>query len=462
MPLFTNTRVFVLILLAASLLVRIFLYYPYPPMWDASAYVLMGKYLVTHGGAGLVEPFRPLAWPMYLGFFYSLGIDPIIAGTLLQIAMTLSCIWLVWRIGAIVYGASTGLIAAALLALSPSFMFWGNALYSEIPAVFAGLLAFYFFLRRWYFLAGICAGLTFFTKFTQIIVVFVLLAGALMNGRSQKTFRPVFNFILGGIVMGLPFLMLHQYLYGDVLYPFLDGSSVYNQVHSEWLTGMKLTLAKVLIVDPVLVAVPVGLIGIVRADFRKGMIAVAAVLSLAWIGKMPTSIVRYALLGLPFLYLLSAHGLVKILAWSKDRRLSVLVWIIFIGLGAVQAGKIARITFPPPVLNDFQSYIRAQEGRLRGKIWVSSPSTLALSDLKAHQLIYYPAFDLKKAEYLQSQWSEPDAVFIYTRDIPCAPVDDLACKQARASLLRLLSVRMAAPQYNVLPDGHIRAIFRKK
>jgi hypothetical protein len=256
--------------------------------------------------------------------------------------------------------------------------------------------------------------------------------------------------------------MLHRYLYGDVLYPFFEGSSVYNQVRAEWLAGMKLTLTKILTVDPVLIAAPVGLIGIMRSDFKKGMIAVAALLSLVWIGKMPTSIVRYALLGLPFLYLLSAYGLVKILAWSKERRLGVVVWAILACLGAVQVIKISAISFPPPVLNDFQSYVRQHEGSLRGKVWVSSPSTLALSDLKAHRLIYYPAFDLKKAEYLQSQWSEPDAVFIDTRDIPCAPVDDMACQQARGSLIRLLSVRMTAPEYQTLPGGHIRAIFRKK
>jgi hypothetical protein len=457
-----NNRLMIWLLLIASVLVRLKLYHAHPPLWDASAYILMGKYLASYGSVGLIEPFRPLVWPMELGFFYSIGLDPIASGVALQTAMTLACIALVYLIGKEVYGSAVGLTAAIFLSLSPSWMFWGNCLYSEIPAAFAAVAAFYLFVRQRYFLAGMFGALSFFTKFTQLILIAVLLVGACKRAYDQKSVRPLVNFLFGLILMALPFLILQAVLYGDALYPFKEGRMIYGQFHEPFWQSVGEAAGRFLSVENfALILVPVGIWGALRPfDLNKALTVAAGVLSVAWIWKLAPSSVRYAILGLPFLYLLSAHGFVKILTWGKTHRMAFLTGLMFVCLVAVQIVRVAQVPFPPLQLDDFQRYVRNNVSRLDGGIWISSPRTLALFDLKADESLYYPVFDLAKAEHLRSHLTEAHAVFVDTRDIPCSPVNDPVCEEAKRDLIRAMQERLTAVEYVRYPDG-IRAIFRK-
>jgi len=72
----------------AIIILFIFSYYYYPHpnadlWWDSSVYLGMGKYVYSFGEVGLYEGSRPLVWPLILGFFWKLGLDPIFFGRLM-------------------------------------------------------------------------------------------------------------------------------------------------------------------------------------------------------------------------------------------------------------------------------------------------------------------------------------------------------------------------------------------
>src|SRR3989344_1748702 len=59
--------------------------------WDSAVYVGMGKYLFSHGQAGLWEPIRPLTLPIILGFFWKIGLNPLISGEIFILLFSTYC-----------------------------------------------------------------------------------------------------------------------------------------------------------------------------------------------------------------------------------------------------------------------------------------------------------------------------------------------------------------------------------
>ncbi|MDO8661514.1 MAG: hypothetical protein Q7K43_06500, partial [Candidatus Woesearchaeota archaeon] len=45
--------------------------------WDSGVYIGMGKWLWSLSTSGLWEDFRPVLWPIVLGFFWKIGLNPV-------------------------------------------------------------------------------------------------------------------------------------------------------------------------------------------------------------------------------------------------------------------------------------------------------------------------------------------------------------------------------------------------
>ena len=174
---------------------RLGLYHPYPPAWDASVYLLMGKYLFSSGEVGLIEPFRPLLWPGILGFFWKLGWSPIWVGRFISIGLTLGNIFLIYKIGKKVFDEKTAVLGAWLLSLSPIYFYWGQAIFADIPASFLGLLTVYLYLEGFYFISGIIGALAFQTKFVQLLTVLVLFGAHVSRAFTLKRIIPLLTLL---------------------------------------------------------------------------------------------------------------------------------------------------------------------------------------------------------------------------------------------------------------------------
>jgi hypothetical protein len=118
-----NRLAYFFIICGIAVFLRCLLYRPHLPYWDAAVYLMMGKYLVSGGQAGFLEAFRPIPWPLFLGFLWKIGLDPIVYGAVAEVLFFIGNVVLVYLIGKKVFDPIIGLVGAAFFSLSPSFFF---------------------------------------------------------------------------------------------------------------------------------------------------------------------------------------------------------------------------------------------------------------------------------------------------------------------------------------------------
>src|ERR1700722_417487 len=96
---FYTDGVLLTVIITVAILARTWQYTPFLPNWDASVYIQMGKYLFSNGQIGMIEPFRPLTWPLLLGAGFKLGFPPLVWGKILEFLFSIGNILLIYLIG---------------------------------------------------------------------------------------------------------------------------------------------------------------------------------------------------------------------------------------------------------------------------------------------------------------------------------------------------------------------------
>lgn len=428
------------IILAFALAVRMWVYTPHVPFWDASVYVLMGKYIFSAGAVGLIEPFRPLCWPLILGAVWKLGLDPIVWGRGLTVFFSLGSIFLTYLIGKKVYGLKAGLLGAVFLSVSPIFVFWGNHVYTGIPSTFFGLLSVYLFLRRHYMLSGIIGALGFFTRFLQAIPVAIMICVHVI-GADKKNWKHAFLFVIAFVLMTIPFLLFNYVTFGHVLYPFMEGKEIYAQVRYSWAEGMILCVQKLFGKESFFfVFVPVSVFYFLKKDAHnreKWILTLLAVAMFLWVTKLQSDVLRFLLCALPYLYLVAADGVVQFYIFLKNKNIGLRVLLIVgvLGLGGRQLQQLNTMFFPENKLNVFQEYVINHPNAMRGNVWTSDPITLVYSDIKPAELMYYPVFDANRIAELNEKLFDADIIFFDAPTLACRPVTDAACLEARQKFI---------------------------
>lgn len=458
-------------IIVLAILLRSWRYTSYPPSWDAAAYLSMGKYIFSQGTVGLIEPFRPLLWPIMLGAGFKLGVSPIIWGKILEFLLGIGNIVLVYLIGCRAFDKATGLIAVLFLSFSPVYFFWGNSLYADMPAAFLGLLSALLFLEKRYLLSGIFGALAFFTKFVYLIVVIILTGfhaiDLFKKDRREIPENPskaIFPFLGGIIFTAALFLSIHFILYKDALRPFMDGQKIYGQLHFGWWPGIQACGRTLFLMEGLIfLFIPLSIFSLIRETNQQSKIIIGSIgLALFfWVGKLPTDIPRFLIASLPYLYLLSAYGFLtayRIAQQAAWKYLSLCIIILSLG---IQIWYIGEIRFPKNKPNIFQQYVLNHSPQLKGNLWISDPMTLVFSDLKAQEIMYYPVFDTQRISDLSSNLSKADYIFYDERALVCRPLHDAACQEAKDQLFQKIkeNFELVSPQS---PDPSISlGIFKR-
>jgi hypothetical protein len=134
-------------------------------------------------GDPTLSQFFPIirAHPMLFQFVVSLGFlfgvnD--LTGRLFSAAVGLATIYLVYKLGSLLYGPAAGAISALIIAIMPYHVVVTRQLLLDGPMTFCATLSLYLVARfateqrpRWLYAAGVAMGLTFLTKETGIIVI---------------------------------------------------------------------------------------------------------------------------------------------------------------------------------------------------------------------------------------------------------------------------------------------------
>lgn len=202
--------------------------------WDGSVYAGMAKYLFSGGEMGVWETLRPVGFPVLLGLFWKVGIDPYVAARI--VVLVSSCISL-----ALVYSLAnkirtgSGIFAGSILALTPLFFRFSIIPMTDVLSATLALSAVYAVVEaktsRMYWMAGLFAGLAFLFRFPHGLVVLVL--GIVVVAQSwsiQRKWRDVWIAALwcslGFLTLVLPFLIANSIAYGDPLLPMRAGAGI--------------------------------------------------------------------------------------------------------------------------------------------------------------------------------------------------------------------------------------------
>lgn len=439
---FLTDRVLLTGIIAVAVLIRIWKYTAFPPSWDPSVYLQMGKYLFSNGHIGLIEPLRPLAWPLILGAIFKLGFSPIIGGKILVILCAIGSIVLIYRIGLKVFDNTTGLIAALFFSFSPTHFYYGNSLYADIPASFFGLLSVLLFIEEKYLLSGILISLAFFTKFVYLIAMAIMIGFSFCSS-SKKTFSkspsPPIILIKGIVLPIIFFLSLNFRLYHHIFQPFLDSQQCYTQIDFNWVQGVAISIRRLFTIESaIFIFAPLMVLAFLqrRASHLKIMITAMGIGLFLWIGKWPTDVPRYLTACAPYLYLSSACG------WLAAYRASLkpyvkyfLICVLVCCLGW-QIGQTDKIYFLKSKLSIFQIYAVKHRAAIKDGLWISDPATTVFSNLKVQELMYYPVFNTQKIIALTNNLPGANYIFYDGNTLICRPTNDKICAEAKEKLLK--------------------------
>lgn len=465
---FIKRNILMIIICGAAVLLRFIFYKPYPPGWDSSVYLMMGKFLVSGGAVGFSEAFRPLPWPFFLGLLWKIGWDPAVTGSLVEILFTVGDIILVYLIGRKVFNSTVGWVAALLLSTSSSFFFWGHSLYTDIPASFFGLFAIYLFSKNRFLWAGGMGAFAFFTKFTQIIPVAVWAVVSCGMLDEKKRFYQLRKFVTGFGIMTISFLTWNAFLYHHPLYPFYAMPGIYAQVPHEWHKEIGYCVRMLFKIEGwIFIFVPLSLLIFRQKNWQHiGMLCVA-LLSFASIMKLPTyfDLPRFFILALPYLYILSAYGIVEVFAWLKKRpvHLSYVFFAVIAVYSVLQFHRLTQIPFRQDDLGPLRAYLIRNEENLHGPIWVSNPGIVSSTNLKIDELMYYPIFDLQKASRLLQELPTAGLIALDSRGLVCRPPGDVMCEEARQRLIEKIKEDFDELVKSVVsPENVTTGIFKRR
>jgi len=428
---FIQENKLILLILSLSLLIRLIFFFNYHQIWwDSAVYIGMGKYIFSLGKQGLWEPIRPIVWPIILGFFWKLRLNPIFFGKLLINIMSFVIICLTFYITKKLYNEKTALIASVLVSFSSIFFFFGFRLYTEIPTLFFVLIAFYFYLKRRLFFTGFFLSLSFLTKFPAGIFFICFVSVILW----KKQFKKMPFLFYGFILPLLPYLILNQSLYNNALFPFISAIEIIKNVLGctvlrkyGWYSYLFFILK-----DNILNLFVVLGIYYSAKKYRKDkilLILLLFLLPLLYFMQLSCREHRYIILFLPFLSILTAQGILKFGKLKKQDFSKILILTIIISLCFSLTYYLFNETRNP--VQERENFYKFIEGQpILNEVWITNPIINLYLTKKAY-LLYYPVYDINTVfnfkQYLK--YHNISYIFIDTcgGGMSCAPDDD-ACQ----------------------------------
>ena len=404
--------------------------------WDSSVYIGMGKYIFSSGKSGLWEESRPLIFPLILGIGWKLGFDTVYFGRTVSVIFAILVVFMTYKIGAKLFSGKAGLLAAFFTAFSYTFLFYSPNILTEIPSMLFLLLALYFFMEDKFFLMGIASGMAVITRLFQVFALIGLgLVFLIYMCKKPKFISKLFYCAAGFLMLVLPYLILNYYLYNDTLEPFKAQAHLTRTttwVHYQEFPFYIKGLLKENFFAVLLLSLPLF--------FRKdrGFIAVflmpAIYIFIFSIARNKD--MRYALLVMPFLYLLLAYCLIQIHGRIKYKKLASVIFILILAAWTTTT----FMSFRDVVWYNYQrsdgGFLHLQDylKNAKGNVWITNPLYALYSDQKIDGLLYFYSSE-NLISFINKNKNNVDIILFNSCDIPCPPAEiDSLCGESRMAL----------------------------
>jgi len=319
--------------------------------WDEAVYIGLGK-SITEGRysldpAHLIETFRPPAFP----FFIAVLSSSVLAIRVFVVIVSILAVFSLYALAKQLSNRETALWAALFLATNFLFVFFTTKALTEALFILFFSLSLLFFVqwqehkkKQAALLSGVCAGLTFLTRYLGAVVIAAYLLFFLYRliiKREGSGWRGMVLVILAFLATLIPWFAMNFACFGGIVTAFLVNFSI--------TTGTAPTPALVSAVDffSVLHIVSVFMIlGIcVLLKQRKlhqfQVPVLILLLSVLVFFTLPYREPRYLLSFLPVYSLLGAAGVMLIMNRLKQARplfaLAVIAVCLFVAIAAFSA-----------------------------------------------------------------------------------------------------------------------------
>lgn len=405
--------------------------------WDSAVYSGMGKYIFSDGQSGLWESSRPLVWPIILGAIWKLNLDIVFFGKIISLLFAAGTIVMTYLIAKEIFERKTAVLAAFLLAFTPSFFFFSKLMLTEISSTFFSLLGFYLLLRKSYLLSGLFFGLGFMTRFLQLIPFAIIsLIFIFYNFKDRNMLKNMIIIGTGFIIPVVPYLILNFFLYGNVLQPFLDQIYLTNNSGWEHLKPWWFYPAYFMRENFLSIFALLGAYIIVRnkPNTEKTMIIAVSFAAFMLLSLIHHKEMRFIIMIMPFILMLASYGIFHVIRNIRKIRIPLsYILAIFILQSAIAIAYLEKAEIAKGNVHaDFQQHLGGKDA---GILWISNPNYALHYEGKVHNLMYYPIFDANKAEQLES--NDADTILMDTCDLECRP-NDIACQQEKEELISII------------------------
>jgi len=402
--------------------------------WDSAVYIGMGKHIFSLGKTGLWEPARPLVWPFILGFIWKINLDPMIWGRILELMFSLGCIYITYLIGKETFNENIALLSSILLAFSPTFLFYSSTLLTGIPSTFFALLSVYFFIKERYALTGFLIGISFATRFLQLLTLLPILFILVLykKRKLQKTIK----LACGISIVIIPYLIINFLLYKNPIHPLLLQS--FMAKYTGWIFHQppSFYFIRLLKENLLILFAIIGTIAILtKKDYKKTTILSIFLLFLAFFTLIAHKEMRFTIVFLPYLYLITSYGIFKSLSSINKKKITYTV-ITIIGIIWLTQQTIQITTPQYQEYPEFGNYLEKDE--VKNNIWVTNPIFIVNSNKKADELIYYPLYNSKKIGLLKEKLPKAEHILIDTCDILPCPPEDVDCNEKTTEFLNTI------------------------
>jgi len=203
-------------------------------LWfDEADYLNFGKYLAFGYPEWGLSPVRPPLFPLVSALFFKIGFGEI-GLRIIMILSGLSNTVLIYLIGKELDNKRVGLIAAAIMALFWSHLFFTFRLLVDVPVLTLWLLSTYFFVKgyinegkkKYIWMIAPALFIGFLIKYLNAFLIIIILVYLLMTERLKFLKDKDLWMSAGiGIIMSIPFFIFQKLYYGS-FFAFLKASLV--------------------------------------------------------------------------------------------------------------------------------------------------------------------------------------------------------------------------------------------
>jgi hypothetical protein len=233
----------------------------------------------------------------------------------------------------------------------------------------------------------------------------------------------------------MPYLILNAILFNNPIYPFQ--LQTYMTKFTGWIFNqpfnfyfLNITKENALVLFSIL-----GIFFIFKNEkFSKFIIPFVFLLAFIPYNFVLHKEMRLLLPIFPLFYILTSYGIIKFFDLFKKYKGILLLLILAIGI--FQIIPKLRLNDYNDNLDPFYNFVQSED--IKEGLWISNPSFIVNTDSRADKLIYYPLYNTKKIQELQSKVEKAKYVLINTCDIlPCPPWEN-SCGQEHNNFINLL------------------------